>query len=256
MNDPAKPRAIERGFPPEDRSSWRSLLDLALPALDYVFPSVSDPKEKPPWTLGGGTALAMTLQHRISHDIDIFVSAKGLQEFTPQRNPKAALISSKFQWPGHYLKFERPEGEIDFLSAHLLTEPGFTLAHYKGREIAVETPEEIIAKKIRYRGAKFTPRDAFDLAAAGRALPNLPTSIAQHSIDMIDTLRDALVHLQKQGPEAFAASVAPTPNFEFFAETAVSECLNLLNEVNSIARRALRPPQAIVRSRVGGDPTD
>ena len=182
------------------------------------------------------------------HDIDIFVSAKGLQEFTPQRNPKAALISSKFQWPGHYLKFERPEGEIDFLSAHLLTEPGFTLAHYKGREIAVETPEEIIAKKIRYRGAKFTPRDAFDLAAAGRALAS--HRIAQHSIDMIDTLRDALVHLEKQGPEAFAGTSLPLPIL-ILCQTAVSECLNLLNEVDSIARRALRPPQAIVRSRVG-----
>ena len=34
-------------------------------------------------------------------------------------------MSDVYQWPGHYLKFELPNGEIDFLSPPLQTEPGF-----------------------------------------------------------------------------------------------------------------------------------
>ena len=56
---------------PESR--WRELLDLALPALDHVFGTRVDETARPAWTLGGGTAIAIRLDHRISHDVDLFV---------------------------------------------------------------------------------------------------------------------------------------------------------------------------------------
>jgi len=51
----------------------------------------------------------------------------------------------------------------------------------------VETPAEIIAKKIRYRGPTFTIRDIFDFAAAVRHDPHL-----------IDTLRQVISHVDFQ----------------------------------------------------------
>ena len=59
--------------------------------------------------------------------------------------------------------------------------PGFAWKDILGRRIAIETPEEVIIKKIRYRSEKFTARDAFDLAAVAQARPVLATIIAEET---------------------------------------------------------------------------
>ena len=152
----------------ENASNWARLLDLALPALDHALQGHPLTAQKPAWTLGGGTALALRINHRISDDIDIFLAGIPLRLLAPANNPAAKAISERPDWPGHYLKFHREEGEIDFLSAPLQTEPGFTLETFRGRTVALETIEEVIIKKIRYRAAQFTPRDAFDLVCAAQ----------------------------------------------------------------------------------------
>ena len=114
-------------------SEWRKLLDKALPALDHVFGAQPEKTDSPDWTLGGGTAIAIQIDHRISYDIDIFVPGTALRNFVPANNPASRGISERFQWPGHYLKFELDEGEIDFLSPPLQTEPGFEWARYGDR---------------------------------------------------------------------------------------------------------------------------
>jgi hypothetical protein len=136
--------ALEDRFNP---TVWATLLDAALPAIDAVY---ATEKEKI-WTLGGGTAIALRLAHRLSDDIDIFMPGIALKRFTPALNPSALAISSSFQWPGHYIKFETPRGEVDFLSPPLQTEPGYSIEQYKGRSIALETIEEVIVKKVRFR---------------------------------------------------------------------------------------------------------
>src|SRR3546814_7414760 len=56
-------------------------------------------------------------------------------------------------------------GEIDFICCDSII-PDPTRAHdVQGHAIALETPAEIIAKKVFYRGWSFQPRDMFDLAA-------------------------------------------------------------------------------------------
>lgn len=45
---------------------YRNLLNLALPVLDHVFGALTDQNAKPPWTLGGGTAIALWIDHGIS----------------------------------------------------------------------------------------------------------------------------------------------------------------------------------------------
>jgi hypothetical protein len=197
---------------PAERSEWRLLLDLALPALDHVFGPPDEGTARnhtPDWTLGGGTAIMLHIRHRISHDIDIFVPGTRLKLFTPATNPAAARISGRFQWPGHYLKFERPEGEIDFLSAMLQTKPGFTWSNLKGRPIAVETPEEVIVKKIRFRSHGFTARDAFDLAAVAAVRPGLDRTLRAETPDALPRLAEALRILERQGYDALAKQITP-----------------------------------------------
>jgi hypothetical protein len=224
------------------RSDWRRLLDLALPALDYVFQNRDQagqaaPDGVPDWTLGGGTAVMLQIGHRISHDIGIFVPGTKLKAFTPAADPAAALISPRCQWPGHYLKVERPEGEIDFLSAGLLTEPGFTWRDLGGRLVALETPEEVIVKKIRYRSESFTARDTFDLAAVSAARPGLEEVLAAEVDDALPRLVEALRVLRAKGTAALAASIVPVgmgvallPQTFDLAQAAVDRAAGIIRE--------------------------
>ncbi|MCD6294435.1 MAG: nucleotidyl transferase AbiEii/AbiGii toxin family protein [Deltaproteobacteria bacterium] len=131
-----------------------------------------------PWTLGGGTGLFLSLNHRVSYDIDIFLEdPRGLK--TIAGDPRTKRISSDWQFPGNYLKLIRQEGEIDFILAATITENCFFAYDFKGIEIKVETPAEIIAKKIRYRGSNFTIRDIFDFALAADHDPQLMVKLSQ-----------------------------------------------------------------------------
>ncbi len=208
---------------------WRRLLDLALPALDHVFGPGTDETRPAPWTLGRGTALALWIDHRISYDVDLFVPGVPLKRFTPQQNPAAARISGTYQWPGHYLKYERPEGEIDFLSVVLQTEPGYAWMDHGARRIPVETPEEILVKKIRFRSARFTARDVFDLAAAARARPALAEVMAREVPDALERTLESLEHQARRNSDTLAHSIIPT-----------AHAADLIAEAFPVGRRVLR----------------
>ena len=140
-------------------TAWRKLLELVLPALDALPADCA-------WTLGGGTALALELGHRISYDIDLFFeNARALRLLSPQRNPHVRALAGSWQEPGHYLKLERPEGAIDFLVGALRTASPTWRYDFDGRRVAVETPAEILAKKLHFRGSRLLVRDIFDLLA-------------------------------------------------------------------------------------------
>jgi hypothetical protein len=217
-------------------SKWRDLLELALPVLDHVF-NRSVSLDDPDWTLGGGTAIAIQLNHRVSYDIDIFLQRGKLKALTPSENPAARLISDRYQWPGHYLKYERPEGEIDFLSAVLQTEPGFEPFDFNGRIIAIETPEEVIVKKVRYRSERFTPRDVFDLAAVATGRTGLAKVLADEVPDALGRLTESLRLIEARGLEVVEKGIIPTQfgsrimgdSFEI-ANSTVAQAVDILTE--------------------------
>jgi len=124
------------------------------------------------WIMGGGTALALHLNHRISFDVDIFFEHPGALKAL-MKNPKTKQLSNNREFPGNYLKLIRPEGEMDFILASNVTEDFSRPFYFKGTRILIESPGEIIAKKIKYRGSRFTYRDTYDLAAAVKFDPGL-----------------------------------------------------------------------------------
>src|SRR3546814_2156175 len=70
-------------------SSWQGLLRDAIRLLDTL-------KEPPTWTFGGGTALAVFYEHRISYDIDIFLpNADAVSDLSPARNPATKALRSE-----------------------------------------------------------------------------------------------------------------------------------------------------------------
>ena len=211
-------------------SNWKRLFDIAMPAIDHVFRSPQT-EGTPDWTFGGGTALMLQIGHRISFDIDIFVHAARLKSFSPSINPAAADISTRYQWPGHYLKFELPDGEIDFLSAPLQTDPGFTWKQLGNRSVAIETPEEIIVKKIRYRSESLKARDAFDLAAIARERPDLAETLASEVGDALPRTSEALRVIAARGWKSQSTGIIPTPK----TEALLPEALGIAQRVIDIA---------------------
>lgn len=139
---------------------WRQLLRTALTILAGRSITPDD------WTFGGGTALALFLHHRESRDIDIFLSdAQLLSLLTPRLNEEVAGGVSDYTEGSSFLKLKYPEGEVDFILAPFLTRNPWTLIELEGLKVRVETPEEIIIKKLFYRAETLRARDVVDTAA-------------------------------------------------------------------------------------------
>lgn len=151
-------------------SRWEDLLGEAFTIIDSVN---QNGDILGGWTFGGGTALMLQIDHRESHDIDLFLDDPQLLPYV-----EAAVAEMSFQigvptyngdGRGH-LKIAFPEiGEIDFIVTGHVTDE---YAHERtiiGRDVLLETISEIIAKKVRFRGVRIQPRDVFDIAAACEA---------------------------------------------------------------------------------------
>lgn len=147
-------------------SEWPVLFDIATEILSH-FERVNG--FAPTWSFGGGTALMLAIDHRESHDIDLFLDDP---QMLPFLNPETQDIPLERR-PDSYdtdgasvLKLAYAGlGEIDFICCASITEAPTTPQSVRGRTVALETPAEIVAKKVFYRGGRFQPRDMFDLAA-------------------------------------------------------------------------------------------
>jgi hypothetical protein len=143
-------------------SHWNSLFQQATAILDELDPS-------PYWTFGGGTALALRYDHRISYDVDVFMhDAQILGFLSPRLNDFAASIAGEYQEAANGIKLVTAHGDIDFIVAASVTECPPDATVVEGVETLLDTPAEILAKKIQYRGIAFAQRDIFDLAAVMR----------------------------------------------------------------------------------------
>lgn len=118
------------------------------------------------WSFGGGTALALFLEHRESADVDIFLTdAQYLTFLTPRLNRVAASMTTDYVEGAGFLKLRFAGGEVDFIIAPYLTPNPRVTTDVGGKRIYVETPEEIVLKKLFYRTETFKVRDVVDAAA-------------------------------------------------------------------------------------------
>ncbi len=129
--------------------------------------------------LGGGTALAGKYwNHRFSTDIDIFIYKNdvGTKDLLTHHNWSEEIkkemqtlgYNSDMKWQNIYLEFTiTQESKMQFFDVKGFTENPFTQESlWEHEKINIETPEEIIAKKIYYRSGKGNSRDIFDIAVA------------------------------------------------------------------------------------------
>jgi hypothetical protein len=140
-------------------AAWLKLFEKAMEIIDEAERSCG----KIRWTAGGGTMLDDMFGHRDSKDIDIFVrDPQYLLFLTPRVNAKAEAIADKYIEASNTIKIFAAEGQINFIVAPCLTDPGATSRRIGQHMAMVETPAEILAKKVFYRASDFTARDIFD----------------------------------------------------------------------------------------------
>lgn len=142
--------------------AWRSLFESAMQLLDAV---AALGIQVPQWSLGGGTVLMFHYQHRLSKDIDIFITdPQFLGYINPRLGGAAESLTTEYNESANFVKLYMSEGEIDFVVTTPLTDNPYIRHDVLGRSVLLETPTEIVAKKMWHRGDIATARDLFDLA--------------------------------------------------------------------------------------------
>lgn len=214
-------------------SHWTELLAQALSLIDQVNDGTPVVRH---WSLGGGTALMLALGHRESFDVDIFVDdPQILPFFNPETRDFAfKLALSDYRRAGtDVLRFAFAGiGEIDIIVAPpVLAAPTGTQV-VSGRPIAVDTPFEVVAKKLLHRGDLLQPRDLFDIAATaesfgveplGRALTSLSAE-AQSAADRVRRMDRSLVH-------AVLQDLIVGENHQHLTSTAQASALHVLDRI-------------------------
>ncbi len=171
-------------------AEWIPLFKLALKILS------NEKVLKSQWSFGGGTALMTYYNHRKSKDVDIFLrDVQLLTRFTPRLNDYVAERVDDYTEMSSSLKLKIKQQEIDFIVAPSLTQKPTVKKLIGNTLVNVETPEEIVIKKIFYRAEAFKTRDVFDLAVvikdkANGLLKNI--SVYQSKLDVLRNRLDML----------------------------------------------------------------
>lgn len=149
-------------------NDWQPLFSSALTILDAAGATLGDF----PWSFGGGTVLMLKYRHRYSRDIDIFLrDPQFIGHVSPRLSPAAEAVTDDYEEAGEFVKLRLQGGEIDFIATGWLTPDPYRLESIMGRNVNVETPAEIVGKKVRYRASTFKARDLFDFAIVAERAP-------------------------------------------------------------------------------------
>lgn len=193
---------------PITEESWKRILANAVPILDDLE---SRHGSAPALVLGGGTVLMLRFRHRLSRDVDFFLSdVQWLSLLTPRLNDVAARLSLDYHEQANSVKLVTREGDIDFIVASSVTQttPQETISA-EGRHFLLDTTEEILAKKLFHRAALLKPRDVFDLVCVHALDP----AAAERAVKASSTRRPQLLRrlddLAKRDPQETGADILP-----------------------------------------------
>lgn len=186
-----------------DFSTQKDLFDIANQILtDYNI------KE---WSFGGGTALSyLYYQHRMSYDIDIFSEdysainrlVENREEIANNLGIPSIQVEASPTAITFILNTEENGLKLDFVFSPALTSEPYTVKDiFDYTDIKVQTPMEIIAKKLKHR-EKATIRDFVDYAIVEEQ-DQLLTKLKSEYIVDIDRYLDVVDKFNNFDTEAF-----------------------------------------------------
>ncbi len=177
----------------------------------------------------------LQIDHRESHDVDLFLSDPQYLGFVdPAKTDfEFEVMPSEYVGDGaRFLKLSFENiGQIDFIAAPQLSAEPTTERLIEGVRTLVETPQEIIAKKVRYRGANIKSRDIFDIAAVGRV--QRENVVAALTLDL-EATRTTFERINALAPDFVNAAIgdlAIRDGFRPLGISALDDTKALFNEV-------------------------
>lgn len=175
-----------------ERIRTELLLEKAIKILEYANIDNSQ------WSMGGGTILMLNYHHRLSKDVDIFVSnTQYFNGLSPKLND-VAEDADFYQEGERFISLSYPEGKIDFVKAFQVSDYLPTLKHVFNQNIFVDDDIEIVTKKVFFRGASLHPRDLYDLATV--YLGPRRRELVKALINISEQLQEFHDALQRVGP--------------------------------------------------------
>lgn len=175
-----------------ERIRTELLLEKAIKILEYANIDNSQ------WSMGGGTILMLRYHHRLSKDVDIFVSnTQYFNGLSPKLND-VAEDADFYQEGERFISLSYPEGKIDFVKAFQVSDYLPTLKHVFNQNIFVDDDIEIVTKKVFFRGASLHPRDLYDLATV--YLGPRRSELVNALINIPEQLQEFHDALQRVGP--------------------------------------------------------
>lgn len=217
--------------------AWKSLLGYSFAVIDEV---IRDHEVPFPIQIGGGSMLLRRYGHRKSKDLDLFVTdARLVRWCSPRFNETAADLFPEYGEDAVTTRLIIGMQEIDIIAANPIVEDDATEdVVIDGRQVLVERPREILAKKVVYRGRQFQPRDVFDLACIAEAEPEeigavLPWLSLAHVMDIEARLLELEPVLQRE----LAQKVESYPEFSPLCDS----CMSIAKEVAASWKAGLKP---------------
>jgi len=203
--------------------TWETLWDRAMIALDSLAPGFGGSVR---WSFGGGTAMRLFYDHRLSRDIDIFVTDPSvISGLSPRLNGTTEQLTDSYTEQSNFLKLRFPEGEVDFIIAgRLVSAVPYERMSVRSRPVDVERPIEVVAKKCFYRANEFTARDIFDLAV----LLERERAVAEEHRDILLAKKDELLR-------RFSFMRPPANAAQSIRERAANALENVQAQIDGIA---------------------
>jgi hypothetical protein len=179
-------------------------------------------------------------RHRKSRDLDLFVSDVRLARWcSPRFNETAADLFVDYGEEATAIKLVTGMQEVDIIAAApIVLDDAVEPAVFLGRDVLIERPREILAKKVVYRGRTFQPRDVFDLACVAYAEPDEVAAVQPWlSLTHLDDLDARLSEIEPILGKEIAEKVESYPEFEAIRD----QCLDLACGVARTWREMLTP---------------
>lgn len=197
-------------------------------------------------SLGGGTALAsFYFNHRYSTDIDIFIYSKESKTNLLKPSNWSDEIKEKFQRIGFNGIFKHnniyteitinQDSKIQFFDVIKKSNIPFQKVNLWGNDLNIDSIEEIIAKKIFFRGAIGNSRDLFDIAIAINNDPTIFTKMLLKKEKIVALYKTVeQIYDNKELKELYLKEINemnPNDRYDYLAQNTIIYLKNILENI-------------------------
>lgn len=176
----------------------------------------------------------LQIEHRESHDVDIFLRDPQLLAFLDPQKHDFQFDVEPIGCTGdgtRFLKLAFDIGEIDFIVDETKTALPTIERTIEGQNTLLETIPEIVTKKIVHRGTSPQPRDIYDIAAAGEEHSEAIISALREYKAEVEQARKALDRLKPNFVRNAILDLQIRDKFLPLAETALDRTKGILRAV-------------------------